>query len=125
MSKKPNRIYEPSPRHCEPLTAQNPGVKCPKWSVKVAQKLLDSAQPVGKTGKTLQATYKGIGFVARMTIKTDDGEVWHGYPEAWDKMDLELKNQWLEKGLISRKDLRTYKTRQNVRDAFGGSNVGD
>lgn len=121
MNKIPNRIYEASPRHCEPITAQNPGAKCPKWSVKVAQELLDSAQPVGNT---LQATRKGVGFVAQKTRTTDDSEVWHGYPEAWDKMDSKLKQQWLKEGLISRKDLRTYKTRQNVRDAFGGRNVG-
>ena len=72
MSKKLNRIYEASPRHCVPITAQNRGVKCPRLSVSIAQKLLDSAKPVGKT---LQATHKGIGFVARKTLTTDDGEV--------------------------------------------------
>ena len=85
------RIYEASPRHCEPITAQNPGVKCPPWSASIAQELLDSAEPVGST---LQATYRGVGFVARRTRTTDEGVVWHGYPEAWDRMDLELKKRW-------------------------------
>ena len=41
MKAETKRIYEASPRHCEPITAQNPGVKCPKWSAAVAQELLD------------------------------------------------------------------------------------
>ena len=115
------RIYEASPRHCEPITAQNPGVKCPPWSATIAQEILDSAEPVGNT---LQATRNGVGFVARKTQTTDAGEVWHGYPEAWDKMDLELKKRWREEGLIQRRDLRAYATRRQVRDAFGGRYVG-
>ena len=118
---KVNRIYQASPRHCEPITAQNPGVKCPDWSAAIAQKLLDAAEPVGNT---LQTTWKGVGFVARKTRTTAEGEVWHGYPEAWDKMDLELKKRWRAQGRIRRRDLRAYATRRQVRDAFGGRNVG-
>ena len=55
---------------------------------------------------------------------TEESEVWHGYPEARDKMDLNLKKNWRKAGLISRKDLRTDKTRQQVRDKFGGRIVG-
>ena len=86
-----------------------------------AQEILESAEPVGNT---LQATYKGVGFVARRTRTTSEGVIWHGYPEAWDKMDLELKKRWQEEGLIHRRNLRAYATRRNVRDAFGGRHVG-
>lgn len=103
------------------MTAENPGVKCPAWSASVAQDLLDFAQPVGNT---LQATRDGIGFVAQRTRTTDEREYWHGYPEAWDKMDAALKRRWLRDGLVSRRDLRTFKTRRQVRDAFGGRLVG-
>ena len=58
------------------------------------------------------------------TRTSGDTEIWHGYPEAWDKMDHKLKMQWLEEGLISKRNLRTYRTRENVRDAFGGREVG-
>ena len=85
---KENRIYEASPRHCEPVTAQNPGVKCPRMTISVAQGILCSAEPVGKS---LQATYEGVAYVARKTRTTDDGEVWHGYPEAWDKIRLQVE----------------------------------
>ena len=115
------RIYEPSPRHCEPITAQNPGVKCPRWSVGIAQDLLEQAQIVGNT---LQVTRDGVGFIGRFTRNTEDGQIWHGYPEAWDVMDPDLKKLWLEQNLISRRDLRTYKTRRQVRDVFGGRLVG-
>lgn len=121
MTAETKRIYEASPRHCEPITAQNPGVKCPKWSVEIAQELLDSACLVGRK---LQATRDGVGFVGMRTRTSGDTEIWHGYPEAWDKMDHKLKIKWLEEGLISKKDLRTYRTRENVRDAFGGRKVG-
>ena len=113
----PKRVYEASPRHCEPMTADNPGVKCPPWSVAEAQGLLDAASPVGRS---LQATRGGVGFVARITRRTEDAEVWHGYPEAWDRMDVALKRRWLADGSITRRDLRRFGTRGQVRDAFGG-----
>lgn len=115
------RIYERSGRHSEPITAQNPGVKCPPMSYSDAQKILDSAERVGNT---LQATHAGVGYVARRTRITKDGEIWHGYPEAWDKMNLNLKKRWLKQGLIKRRDIRKYKSREKVRDAFGGRYVG-
>ncbi len=96
-------------------------LNCPDWSVSIAQTLLNEAKPVGEK---LQATRNGVGFVAQRTRTTEESEVWHGYPEAWDKMDLKLKKKWRKAGLISREDLRTYKTRQQVRDKFGGRIVG-
>ncbi|MFN3677572.1 MAG: hypothetical protein ACK4TC_16540 [Sphingomonas pseudosanguinis] len=115
------RIYEPSPRHCEPITADNPGVKCPAWSVAIAQELLDEAEVVGSA---LQATRNGVGFVGRRTLAIEKGVLWHGYPEAWDRMDFDLKQKWLAEKAISKRDLRSYKTRRQVRDAFGGRLVG-
>jgi hypothetical protein len=119
--RKVRRIYEPSPRHCEPITADNPGVKCPRWSVSIAQDLLDQAEAVGGA---LQATRDGVGFVGRLTLETVEGQIWHGYPEAWDQMDPDLKKRWLDEKLITRRALRTYKTRRQVREAFGGRLVG-
>lgn len=121
MNACPVRVYEPSPRHCEPITAENPGVKCPDWSTAIAQELLETAHPVGST---LQATRNGVGFVAQRTRTTEEAEYWHGYPEAWDRMDPRLKRQWVQDGLVSRRNLRTYRTRRQVRDAFGGRLVG-
>ena len=116
-----NRFYRASPRNREPITAQDPGVKCLPWSASIAQEILDPAEPVGNT---LQATCKGVGFVARETQTTSEGAVWHGYPEAWDKMGLELKKGWQKEGRIHNRDLRAYASRRKVRDAFGGRYVG-
>ena len=115
------RIYEASPRHCEPITAENPGVKCPPWSAAVAQELLNRATLVGGA---LQATKNGVGFVGRLTIQNAEGQFWHGYPEAWDNMDPNLKKHWLNENVITKRDLRTYKTRRQLRDNFGGRLVG-
>ncbi len=90
-------------------------------SISVAQEILDSAEPVGNS---LQATHEGVGYVARKTGTTEDGEIWHGYPEAWDKMDLKLKKKWKKQGLVKGKDMRKYSSREKIRDAFGGRYVG-
>lgn len=62
--------------------------------------------------------------MARKTQSAGKGVVWHGYPEAWDQMDLDLKKKWKKEGLVKRKHLRTCATREQVRDAFGGGYVG-
>jgi hypothetical protein len=115
------RIYEPSGRHCEPITAHKPGVKCPHWSRAVAQELLNEAIQMG--GK-LVATRDGVAFVAQLTRSEEDSEIWHGYPEAWDKIDVAIKATWQGEGKVKRKNFREYKTRRQVRDAFGGGLVG-
>lgn len=121
MNLPAKRIYLASPRHCEPISAENPGVKCPDWSRARAQELLDGAELVGRS---LQATWNGVGFVGRLTVETGEVQIWHGYPECWDMMDPQLKKRWLAERLISKRDLRSYKTRRQVRDAFGGRLVG-
>lgn len=113
----PRRTYEPSPRHCEPITAESPGVKCPDWSVAIAQDLLCKAEQVGTT---LQATRNGVAFVGRIHRVTAEEELWHGYPEAWDRIDPGLRQKWLKENVITKRDVKTYKTRKQLRDAFGG-----
>ena len=105
------RIYDPSPRHSEPITAESPGVKCPSWSAAIAQDLLSRAEHVGNA---LQATRNGVGFVGRLTRVTEEGEIWHGYPEAWDRMDTDLKQKWLKEKAITKRDLRAYKTSRSL-----------
>jgi len=63
--------YHPSPKHCEHLTAQKPGTKCPRWSAIRAQELLDQSEAMGDKRV---ATRHGIAFVAQ---PTGDG-TWHG-----------------------------------------------
>ena len=104
-------IYEPSPKHCELITAQRPGTKCPKWSAAHAQELLTASEAMGEKRV---ATRNGLAFVAQRT----HGDVWHGYPEAWDKIDSAIFTKWLECGLITRRNLRQWRTRDQVESAW-------
>jgi hypothetical protein len=101
-------VYKPSAKHCEPLTAQKPGTKCPRWSVKIAQRLLDLSEPMGDKRV---ATCEGVAFVAQMT----DESKWHGYPEAWDKIDVNIVARWKKQGLVKKKDLNRWATEDDLR----------
>jgi hypothetical protein len=106
-------VYTASPKHCEPITAQRPGTKCPAWSGAVAQELLNESIPMG--GKRV-ATRNGIAFVAAVTDRMQD--VWHGYPEAWDAIEPVIKRRWLDEGRITRRDLRRWATGKKVAEAW-------
>lgn len=108
------RVYKASGKHCEPITAEKPGLKCPRWSKDIAQELLDESEPWGE--KRI-ATRDGVAFVAQ---DTRDG-TWHGYPEAWDNIDQSIKMRWKREGKIKKKHLRRYGTQEELRDIFGGS----
>ena len=95
----PALTYRPGEKHCEPLTAQKPGTKCPRWSAARGQELLDESEPMG--GKRV-ATRHGLTFIAQYG---NDG-TWHGYPESWDKIDSAIRNRWLAEGRIRGRDLR-------------------
>ena len=104
-------VYSPSNKHCEPLTAQKPGTKCPRWSAARAQELLDDSVIMGVKRV---ATRHGLAFVAQ---RTGDG-TWHGYPEAWDKIDAEIRTSWLTENRIKRRELRQWATREDIRKAW-------
>lgn len=87
-------------------------------SVAEAQQLLDASVEMG--GRRV-ATRDGIAFVAAVTNSGAKPPVWHGYPEAWDNIEIDIKRQWIAEGKISRRDLRRYATRRDIRDEFGGS----
>ncbi len=115
MTDAPNdptaRRYVPSPKHCEPITAAKPGTKCPRWSAMRAQELLDCSEEMGEKRV---ATRNGLAFVAQRT----NGGDWHGYPEAWDKIDQDIRTRWLDAGLIRKKHLRQWKTRMEIERAW-------
>lgn len=106
-------VYEASPKHCEPITAQKPGSKCPKWAAPISQRLLDISEPMGEKRV---ATCHGVAFVAQKTHP--DGNVWHGYPEAWDKIDCEIKEKWRQKGFVTGRDLKRWAKRDQVDKAW-------
>lgn len=106
-------VYQPSEKHCEPITAQKPGTKCPKWAAPIAQRLLDLSEPMGEKRV---ATCRGIAFVAQKTHP--DGNVWHGYPEAWDKIDSAIKSDWKAKGFVTGRDIKRWAKREQVINAW-------
>ena len=63
-------------------------------------------------------------FVGQRT-HSGDIDIWHGYPEAWDKVPWALKEAWQSKGLVSRRDLRRWKTTDNVGLAWKESELED
>jgi hypothetical protein len=107
----PEMRYEPSPKHCEPITAAKPGTKCPRWSAARAQQMLNDSEAMGEKRVV---TWNGLAFVAQRT----QGGDWHGYPEAWDKIDLDIRMKWLNAGLIRRKHLKQWKTRVEIQRAW-------
>ena len=104
-------VYRASPKHCEPITAEKPGTKCPRWSAARAQELLDQSEAMGHKRVV---TRHGLAFVAQLT---GDG-TWHGYPEAWDQIDGEIRKRWLEEGRLRRRDLRQWASREDIRNAW-------
>lgn len=106
-------LYEASNKHCEPITAEKPGTKCPKWAAPVAQRLLDLSVTMGEKRV---ATCRGIAFIAQKTHP--EGNVWHGYPESWDKIDGAIKALWLEKKYVTRSDFRRWAKRSQVEKAW-------
>ena len=106
-----NLNYRKSPKHCEPLTAEKPGTKCPGWSEARAQALLDGSLPMGDKRVN---THHGLAFIA---ANSNDG-TWHGYPEAWDKIDPAITAQWLKERRVRRRDLRQWQTREHIRNAW-------
>ncbi len=107
----PALVYRKSNKHCEPVTAQKPGTKCPLWSEARAQDLLNESVEMG--AKRV-ATRNGLAFVAQ---DTNDGS-WHGYPESWDKIDAAIQTRWLDEGRIKRRHLRQWFSREDIRNAW-------
>ena len=107
----PALVYRASNKHCEPLTAQKPGTKCPRWGEDRAQELLNESVEMG--AKRV-ATRCGLAFVAQ---DTNDG-TWHGYPEPWDKIDAAIRVRWLAEGRIKRRHLRQWASHEDIRNAW-------
>ncbi len=80
----------------------------------MAQALLDRSEPMGQKRV---ATEGGIAFVAQRTYP-DERNVWHGYPEAWDQISVDIKRRWLSEGRVTRRDLRRWNTREAVQLAW-------
>lgn len=94
--------YEASSKHCPPYTAR--GTRCPRFSEAAAQELLDKSV---LEGKKRYSTLNGLAFVGQRT-HPDDKDVWHGYPEPWDRVPSSIKAAWLKNGLITKRDMKKW-----------------
>lgn len=105
--------YEASPKHCPPYSGIQ-GTRCPEFSRTIAQRLLDESVT---SADARFATAHGIAFVA---LRTHPGtrDVWHGYPEAWDRIPERIEQRWLAEGRVRHQDLRRWRTRADVASAW-------
>jgi len=86
------------------------------WQETAAHTMFEESEldPSG-SGKRY-ATMNGIAFASQ---DSRDG-TWHGYPEPWNKIPADLKDQWLDEGKVTTTSLKRYKDfpRNNVRWAL-------
>ncbi len=57
---------------------------------------------VSQDGRRRYATANGIAFEAK---PTGDG-TWHGYPIPWESVPAKTREEWIDAGKVSRRDLR-------------------
>lgn len=74
------------------------------WSDTEAHRLLAESHVDPEGSEKRYATAKGMAFVAQ---NTRDG-TWHGYPEPWNKVPAALKDEWLDSGRVTPRQLRQY-----------------
>jgi len=117
-SEKP--IYRGSSKHKNRPANEQKCTLCPEWTHKTSEKglshdmcthnwgatkataLFDNAVCDGR--KRRYATAEGIAFEAKPSA---DG-TWHGYPIPWEHVRGAIKNGWMDKGLVSRRQVRRY-----------------
>ncbi|WP_139204159.1 hypothetical protein [Azotobacter beijerinckii] len=74
------------------------------WSDTEASRLFEGAV-IWEGGRRF-ATGKGIAFEAK---ETADG-TWHGYPIPWESVPPDIVRRWLKEDLISKKQIKKYKS---------------
>ncbi|WP_316181478.1 hypothetical protein [Bradyrhizobium sp. SZCCHNRI1009] len=131
MAEKPKTSpYRGSNKHKNRPANGRKGTLCPEWTHKtpdggygndpfnhnwlktVAHQLFEESKPDPDGSGKRYATLRGIAFASQ---KTDDG-TWHGYPEPWNKVPSELKDNWLQQGKVTKRELKRYSgvSEQNV-----------
>ena len=119
-------IYRGSPKHKNRPAQGDKGTLCPEWTHaplgsdverhpwtdSLAAELFQQAVQNQWTldGRTFYATKDGVPFAAR---STNDGS-YHGYPIAWEQIPSEIKDLWLDQGLVKRRDLRSVISRSDL-----------
>jgi hypothetical protein len=94
-------MYEPNPKHKEPWQRGRRGSLCPPMEDGAAQELLGGSDLEG--GKRF-ACREGKAYCAQEHLPGR----WHGYPVGWREVPPKLRGKWLEKGIVSRADMRRH-----------------
>lgn len=113
--------YRGSPKHKKRPGEGSKGTLCPEWTHETASgglgddmfahawskteaaKLFAQALVDPDSGRRF-ATSRGIAFEAK---STGDG-TWHGYPIPWQSVPDRFRRQWLQSGLVRRKDIKRF-----------------
>ena len=94
--------YESNPKHKRWLKPFDPdATQCTAWSHDRAQVLLDESL-THPDGYRRFATEAGMAFAARRT--RDD--VWHGYPVPWSEVPEKLREQFVDQGKVTRRQIK-------------------
>lgn len=117
-SKKP--VYRGSSKHKNRPANEQKGTLCPEWTHATSEQglahdvcvhnwaetaaaaLFDNADCHGP--KRRYATAQGIAFEAKPSA---DG-TWHGYPIPWEHVPVKIKDEWVDKGLVSGRQIKRY-----------------
>lgn len=102
--------------HSTPDGGLGNNVHAHPWDHTQADAIFQKSEADPDGSEKRYATANGIAFVGQLS---GDG-TWHGYPEPWQKVPAELKENWLTVGRVSAAQLRQYKEfpRTNIRWAL-------
>lgn len=73
------------------------------WNETAAQRLFGAAVIDVQSNKRY-ATERGLAFVAQ---ETNDG-TWHGYPVPWNQVPSGIKDDFLAKSLVTKRDVKRF-----------------
>lgn len=134
-SSAPPTLYKGSNKHKNRPTSEQKGTLCPEWTHDtpeggyshdpaehvwartLAHELFENA--VSYEAKRRYATKHGIAFEAKPTA---DG-TWHGYPVPWEAVPQDIVNQFVDKGLVTKRQVKKHlqKDKNDLRWAMGGN----
>lgn len=112
-----NRTYRGSSKHKNRPVNEMKGTLCPEWTHVTKSKGLSCDMYDHNWGETeasrlfkeaievdkrYYATKRGIAFEAKAT---GDGS-YHGFPIPWESVPSSVKNQWLDKGLVTKRQIK-------------------
>ena len=95
-------LYECNPKHKEPWQRGRKGSLCPRDITQdQAQRLLEESV---SEGKKRYAVHDGKAYCAQGHLN----ECWHGYPVGWREVPDFIRNDFMDRGRVTRREIKTY-----------------